>query len=201
MNQNKGNNQDIHKIIGFCFDNNEQLENFIKKCLKKKKTIWMLNRIKWFIKLSDYQKYDSVKVFFLIALAETNIKLFENRFNDNHEGTEDVRKFFCLFSKKDRNLLTNNFIKLPNNNQINGSKIKYDVIVDILSNVRHRLAHGKNHYDFNFNDDGQKIFNPIYGEFGSINKKQKINYELNLAYNDLKKLIIKNAIKNIKNFL
>ena len=75
--------KNIHSFLRPVIRGEEKRNEFIKNCLKKNKTRWMLNRLKWFIELADHQQYDSVKVFFLIAMAETNIKLLEDRFKDN----------------------------------------------------------------------------------------------------------------------
>ena len=70
--------------------------------------------------------------------------------------------------------------------------------VPAILNVRHRVAHGKNHYDFRFHDGSDDLMNIIFGEVGTKNKKRKIHYELEITYNDFRKLMIKNAIENIK---
>ena len=188
--------QELKNVIGFCFINDAETEKFATKCLKKNKTRWMLNRLQWFVELSDFQKYDSVKTFFLIAMAETNIKLFENRFEDNSNETSDVKKFFSRFVKQDKDELRKYFFKTDR--FLNKKTFKFDKIVGILLNVRHRVAHGKNHYDFRFHDGSDNLMNIIFGEVGTKNKKRKIQYELEITYNDFRKLMIKNAIENIK---
>jgi hypothetical protein len=188
--------QELKNVISFCFSNDSETEKFATKCLKKNKTRWMLNRLQWFVELSDFQKYDSVKTFFLIAMAETNIKLLENRFEDNSNETSDVKKFFSRFIKQDKDELRKYFFKTDR--FLNKKTFKFDKIVDILLNVRHRVAHGKNHYDFRFHDGSDNLMNIIFGEVGTKNKKRKIQYELEITYNNFRKLMIKNAIENIK---
>lgn len=188
--------QELKNIIGFCFLDDIETEKFITKCLKKNKTRWMLNRLQWFVELSDFQKYDSVKTFFLIAMAETNIKLLENRFKDNSNEILDVKNFFSRFTKQDKDELRKYFFKMDK--FLNKKTFKFNKIVGILLNVRHRVAHGKNHYDFSFHDGSNDLMNIIFGEVGTKNKKRKIQYELEITYNDFRKLMIKNAIENIK---
>ena len=188
--------QEIKNIIGFCFPNNTETEKFATKCLKKNKTRWMLNRLQWFVELSDFQKHDSIRTFFLIAMAETNIKLLENRFTDNSNETSDVQKFFSRFSKLDKNELRKYFFKTDQ--LLNKKTFKFEKVVNILLNVRHRLAHGKDHYQFRFHDGSDTLSNIIHGEIGPINKKKKIMYYLEITYLNFRKLMIKNAIENIK---
>lgn len=191
--------QELKNVIGFCFSNDTKTEKFIIECLKKKKTRLMLNRLQWFIELSDFQKYDSVKTFFLIAMAETNIKLLEGRFDDNLNQTADVVKFFSLFTDQDKNELCKYFFKTDKH--LDKKTFKFDKIVDILLNVRHRVVHGKNHYEFRFHDGSDELMNIIFGEFGPKKEKKEIYYELEITYKDFRKLMIKNAIENIKNCL
>lgn len=196
LDKERAKEQELKNVIGFCFPNDIETEKFATKCLKKNKTRWMLNRLQWFVELSDFQKYDSVKTFFLIAMAETNIKLFENRFEDNSNETSDVKKFFSRFIKQDKDELRKYFFKTDR--FLNKKTFKFDKIVGILLNARHRVAHGKNHYDFRFHDGSDNLMNIIFGEVGTKNKKRKIHYELEITYNDFRKLMIKNAIENIK---
>ncbi len=188
--------KELKDIIGFCFDSDQESENFVRKCLKKNKTRWMLNRLQWFVELADFQKYDSVKTFFLIAIAETNIKLFENRFKDNSNEVADVKKFFARFSKQDKDELRRYFFKTDK--FLNKKSFKFDKVVDILLNVRHRVVHGKNHYDFRFHDGSDTLMNIIFGEIGTKNKKRRIRYELEITYKNFREMMIKNAIENLK---
>ena len=111
----------------------------------------MWNRLKWFVELADKQDYCSVKVFFLIALAEANIKLLENRFEDTDKQTEDVRKFFNYFSVEDRQFFESRFLSPLDYEEIQ-HRVTFKNIVEILLNVRHKVVHGKNHYQFIFNN-------------------------------------------------
>jgi hypothetical protein len=188
--------KNIHAFLKAIIRGEEKRNNFIKKCLKKNKTRWMLNRLKWFIELADSQKYDSVKVFFLIAMAETNIKLLEDRFNDDSNEVVDVRKFFNDFSQQDKNELRRHFSKV--NKSLNKESLKFDKVVEILLNVRHRLAHGKNHYDFQFHNGSDSLINIIFGEIGRKNRKKKIEYQLEITYKYFRKMMVRNVVENIK---
>lgn len=185
------------EIAGFCFHNDAEVEKFIEQCLREKKTRWMLNRLRWFVELADHQKDDSVKVFFLIAMAETNIKLSENRFRNDKYPSEDVKKFFEQFLKSDKNRLRKKFFK---EDQFSSKHyFRFSTVVNALLNVRHRLAHGKDHYEFRFHDGQKNLLNLVWGEIGLKNKKRRIMYELALTYDDFRKLMIDNAVRNIKN--
>ncbi len=188
--------QQLKNVIGFYFSDDVEAEKFAIRCLKKNKTRLMLNRLEWFVELSDFQKYDSVKTFFLIAMAEINIKISENRFTHNSDEIADVKKFFDLFSQQDKNELRKYFFKTDR--FLNKKFFNFSKVVDILLNVRHRLVHGKNHYDFRFHDGSDNLMNIIFGEIGTKNKKKKIQYELEITYNSFRQLMIKNAIENIK---
>jgi len=182
--------------MGFCFHSNQEVKDFTRKCRKEDKTNLMLNRLKWFVELSDFQKYDSVKIFFLIAMAETNIKLLEDRFPENSNETSDVEKFFDGFSKEDKDELQKYFF--VEDEFFNKKTFEFKKIVNILLNVRHLLVHGKNHYNFRFHNGSDELFNLIHGEIGPKNKKEEIEYELEIKYDNFRRLMIKNAIENIK---
>ncbi len=188
--------QRLKDIIGFCFHSDQEIENFARNCLKKRKTRWMLNRLQWFVELADYQKYDSVKTFFLIGMAETNIKLLEDRFTDNSNEVADVKKFFEKFSKQNKDELRKYFFKTDE--FLNKKSFKFDKVVDILLNVRHRVVHGKNHYDFRFHDGSDNLMNIIFGEIGTKRKKKNIRYELEITYKRFREMMVMNAVENIK---
>lgn len=191
--------QELKNIIGFNFDSSQEVESFVQKCLKKNKTRCMLNRLQWFVELANFQKYDSVKTFFLMAMAETNIKLLENRFKDNSNEVNDVKKFFNRFSKQDKNELQKYFFK--KDNFLNKKTFKFEKVVGIILNVRHRVVHGKNHYDFRFHDGSDNLMNIIFGEIGTKNNKKNIRYELEITYKEFKEMMVRNAIDNIKSVL
>lgn len=188
--------QKLKDIIGFCFHSDQEIENFARNCLKKRKTRWMLNRLQWFVELADYQKYDSVKTFFLIGMAETNIKLLEDRFTDNSNEVADVKKFFEKFSKQNKDELRKYFFKTDE--FLNKKSFKFDKVVDILLNVRHRVVHGKNHYDFRFHDGSDNLMNIIFGEIGTKRKKKNIRYELEITYKRFREMMVMKAVENIK---
>jgi hypothetical protein len=74
----------------------------------------------------------------------------------------------------------------------------FDKVVDILLNVRHRLVHGKNHYDFRFHDGSDTLMNIIFGQIGTQNKKKSIKYKLEITYKSFREMMIKNAVENLK---
>lgn len=190
---------ELKDLISFCFSDETEVEKFSAKCLEKKRTRRMLNRLQWFVELSDFQEYDSVRILFLIAMAETNIKLLNDRFSENSDETSDVRKFFSRFTEQDKSELQKYFFRTDR--FLNKKPFEFNRIVDILINVRHRVVHGKNHYDFRFYDRSDNAINIILGEIGKKDKKRGIQYELEITYNDFRKLMIKNAIENIKECL
>ena len=164
--------------------------DFVRKIYLHEKTRLMWNRLKWFVELADSQNYDSVKVFFLIALAEANIKLLGDRFDHTDKQVDDVKRFFNFFSVEDRQFLESKFLFPLVYGEIQ-QKVTFKNIVEILLNVRHKVVHGKNHYQF--------IFNNCRTE-GELNK-QKFPYDLQMNYDEFRTIIIKYATLNIKNIL
>ncbi len=51
------------------FLSNTEVDDFYNKCEAETRTKRMWNRVAWLSGLADRQKYDAVKVFFLIAMA------------------------------------------------------------------------------------------------------------------------------------
>ena len=184
--------------IGFYFPTDAELEKFADKCFKKQQTRFMLNRLRWFLELADYQKYDSVKLFFLIAMAETNTKLRTGRFRKNDSETADVKDFFDRFSQQDKDELRKHFFK--EDRWLKKHFLRFKTVVDMLINERHKLVHGKNHYRFSFYRS-EGLMNPLWGEVGRKNKKRKKKCQLTLTYGDFKKVMAMNAIENIKSSL
>ncbi len=196
MDKERAKEVELKDVIGFYFNNDIKTEKFITKCLEQKKTRLMLNRLQWFVELSDHQNYDNVKVFFLIAMAETNIKLRDNRFEESDKQMEDATTFFNTFSTENKNILTDNFFTLGE--CLNKKPFYFEDIVDILINVRHAVVHGKNHYSFKFHNGNESFVNLVSGVVGGKNNKKDIKYNLTLTYDCFKKIMVSEAIKNIE---
>lgn len=197
LGKNRREDVDLNGIVGLFFCNDDEIKNFIDRSLSKRNTRLMLNRIESFVCLADSQIYDSAKVFFLIAMAEANIKLLENRFEQNLNQTEDVKKFFSRFSKQDKEDLSKYFF--TTGKFLDKRNFTLTKVVNILLNVRHAVVHGKNHYAFRFyNKTKGASINIIFGEIGSQKSKKKIQYELKITYDKFKKIMVGNAIKNIE---
>lgn len=190
---------DFKAIFGSHFNDDDEATTFGRKCLEKEKTRLMLNRIEWFVKLADEQKHDSVRMSFLIAMAETNVSLFENRFDEPDIQKTDVEKFFDSFSTTDKNELQKGFYK--ENDLSQKEHFAFEVIIDILMNIRHRLVHGKSLYHFNFHNGMANSLNYIEGEIGPKKAKQKLEYQLDMTYKEFRKLMIKYAIENVQKCL
>jgi len=190
------NTEELSQILDPFFNNTDDLDKFVRKCSKKIFIKRTLNRVGWFVELADYQKEDSVRVFFLIAMAETNIKLLDKRFYDDQHMTKDLEDFFGSFSKTDKDILKEKFVVYGKYGI--RKKIRLETVISILSNVRHNLVHGKDHYTFTFHHAINKLSNIVSGQIGKIGKKRKIQYELTLTYNEFRHLMIKYAIENIK---
>lgn len=191
---------DLEKVVGFCFASKDEFKNFVEKCQRKNKTLRMLNRVQWFVELADYQKYDSVRVFFLVAMAETNIKFLEDRPENNSNGGKDVKIFFEKFPGIDKEELRKYFVALKRRP---GPLffLSFKKIVEVILNVRHSLAHGKNHYDFRFNDGTDRLLNIMHGQTGTGNKKRAVRYELKITYSKFREIMVRNAVENIKSCL
>lgn len=188
--------QELKNIIGFCFSSDSETEQFASKCLRENKTRFAINRLQWFVELADFQKYDSVKTFFLVAMAETNIKLLDNRFEDYGNMSRDVETFFSKFSKQDQDELRKHFFQTDE--FLNKKSFEFDTVVEILLNARHQVVHGKNHYNFRFHNGSDHLTNVISVEVGIKKTKQSIRCKLDITYKNFREIMIKNAVENIK---
>lgn len=170
---------------------NTEVDDFFNKCETETKTKRMLNRVAWLSGLADAQKYDAVKVFFLIAMAEVIIKLKEKRFQEYGENSNDVRKFFNEMSQDNKQKLENSFV--IDEFKVKNELLDFDTIKEVFLNIRHRLSHGKDHYSFQFHDGTDTLFNPLYG-WGN----DRALCELKLTYSEFRKIMITTALDIIK---
>lgn len=159
----------------------------------------MFNRVRWFIEIANEQRYDSLKVLFLLAMAETSIKFMENRYEDFRDSGPDVKKFFHKFMADDQTSLEL-FFKKKKRNDIAfwTKKVSFVEIIEILLNVRNTVAHGKNHYNFRFQNPSGSFINRLTCETGSRDKKKKVSVEVELTYEQLRFLMLKYAFANIE---
>lgn len=159
----------------------------------------MFNRACWFTKLADQQKSDSVKIMFFMAMAEASVKFMEGRYKDMSNSSKDTKKFFESFSNNDKQSFELNFLKKARRDFYFRTKnIAFNQIIEILLNTRNRVAHGKNHYDFRFQDPAHSRHNLLHGETGSWERLRKVDFEMNLTYQNFRSIMLKNALLNVQ---
>ena len=204
------NDNNLKTFLDSFIDVVDNSKNFIQICQKNDKKKLMLNLLYWYIHMADILDLpDSAKLTFLISMAEANIKIKDDRYDNEDFSTNDIKSFFCCMSENLRNEVQQH-IKLespifsetryPNSQIVNivENQIDFDKIVDILLNVRHRFVHGKNIYCFRFNEIPENFIYQLNGETGPKNQKQPIKYKSTLTYKILRDSMIKTALENIK---
>lgn len=203
------NNPDIIDVLRpYIVQDKAGVKRFIQQCRKNKKSLLMLNRIYWYLELADTAEHDSVKVLFCLAMAESVIKLRDGRFDSTRDSTDDVRIFFNLSSRQEKDEFRKYFKKCVDRMD----KIRYfsfEKAISALSNVRHRVVHGKNHYDFSFHI-GNKLNIKSFKNFqtgfidigrGRSRRKRKVNYEFLMTYDIFRDFMLRTSLGVLKNLL
>lgn len=185
-------------------------DKFIQKCKNNGRKTSMLNLMYWYIQMADIAGLpDSTKLTFLLAMAEANIKIRDGRFDKDDNSTNDVKCFFCCMQYDFKEQIAACIIKekpdflettYPNSKivhikELNG--IGFDAIIDIFWNVRNSLVHGKNVWNFRFNEIPENMTYLLAGEIGTKNKKKKIKYHSTLSYEMIRDVMIQTVLKNI----
>lgn len=193
------------------FSSEEEIKKFAKKCWQKKITRWAFNRIEWYTKLADNQKEDNVKILFLIAMAEMIMRVKDGRFEDENakaQSTQDIKFFFNNLDDEYKKELTRCiFRELNMKHDYVRRDLPCEKFAEIFSNIRHRIAHGKNSYDFRFHEreDILNSFEAIIevkkkNKLGKFEKKKGYIWcHVELSYERFRRMMVENTLKILKN--
>src|SRR5258708_860470 len=201
--------EDLHDFLKPIFPDISERTAFIKHCLKKLKTRRMLLRAQWYTEIADDKEKvrnnrPALKIIFLLALAEAIAK---TRIGKNKiESLKAIQIFFQHVLPEDKKIITQNFqralVKIKHHN------LRFTSIIRILYDVRNRAVHGEDYYSFSLLDKDEKEKHKDYTDFslitaGSLGKKYKkrrVPLDICLTYEELRDVVRRTAIENIKRF-
>lgn len=180
------------------FPSQSEANAFIRKCSKKKKTSRALLLTQWLTNIADDIENikpgrPALKIVFLIILAESVEKIL------NSKATSPRRAFKAFFSKTnqdDRIML----LKGIRNFSTNSGNLRFNTILDILYNLRNRVFHEGLYFDFHLNDKAEEnMTQTTEGYAGNkFRKQRKVMLDIALSYNQLRDIVVRTALDNIR---
>ena len=204
--------RELNEFLEPVFPGLSERTNFIKDCLKKLKTRRMLLHSQWYTHIADDQEKvrnnrPALKIIFLMGLAESVTKM---RIGTNNIGSlEAIKKFFKYILPEDKKVLMGNFqraLAKPRHHVL-----RFSSIIRILYDVRNKAVHGEDYYSFSLLDNVQKdeFKNGGYthwglmtfGDLGKLKRKRKVALDIKITYDELRDIVRRTAIANIKSLL
>lgn len=212
--------KELSNLLVPFFESNSDSKQFIRKCLKKRKTRRMLLRTQWYSQIADgldvvKDNRPALQIIFLMSLAEGVARLRTN--NDDDYTVSSllmIQEFFSYIYTQDKNLLTQKFrrslVKLKHHN------LRFSSVIRILYDIRNKAVHGNDFYSFSLLNEKQKkefidggytnycvMTSGFLGKIGTtrsgrIRKKQRVPLDVSLTYQELKDIIVRTAIGNIR---
>jgi len=197
------------KLIQFLkpfFENNEdKAQSFIEKCLAKKKTLRMLNRLHWLTEVADglekvKKGRPALKLVFLITIIESiAILRLGKKKTKNLSSLTIIKDFFQFISEKDKTTIRLKFKRTLLS--IKHHTLRFSSIIKIFYNVRNSVVHEGDFYSFSFQNEKSKQEDAeqmTYGKLGTRKRKRRVCLDLKLTYEEFRDIVIRTAIANIK---
>lgn len=199
--------KDLNNLLQPFFADKNEIENFIKKCLTKLKTRRMLLRVQWYTEIADdlekiRQNRPALRLVFLIALAESIAKTRLGK--KNISSLDAVKNFFKYILQDDKQKIINNFRRALL--EMITPRLRFSSIIKILCEVRNKAVHGEDFWSFFLLEQKEKREYSHYnhysllvsGSLGKIGRKKRVSLSIKLTYEELRDIIIRTAIENIK---
>lgn len=213
-------NKDLNDFLGPFFDSELNRREFIKKCLKKQKARQMLLRTQWYSEIADgldviKSNRPVLQIIFLMSLAEGVVRLRINKDGDDTVSSRlMIKEFFSCTTTQDKKIVAQKFrralVKIKHHN------LHFSSAVSILYDIRNRAVHGNDFYSFSLLNENQKkefvdggythygiMTAGFLGKTGKIKggnkrRKQRVPLHISLTYKELRDIIVRTAIENIK---
>lgn len=200
---------DLNNFLSPFFDSEIDRKKFIKRCLIKLKTRRMLLRTQWYAEIADglskvRSNRPALQIIFLMSLAEGVARL---RAGDNSTDSKKIiLDFFRFTSAKDKKLLAQKFRRAFVS--VKQHKLRFSSAVNILYDIRNKAVHGHDFYSFSLLNEQRKkeYINGGYTHYGVITtgllgkkRKRRVSLDISLTYMELRNIIVRTALENIRN--
>ncbi|MEX0999924.1 MAG: hypothetical protein WD000_08205 [Thermodesulfobacteriota bacterium] len=178
---------------------------FIKDCLKKDQKRKILLRLQWYAETADRMEMirrgrPALQITFLMAMAEAIMA--GKKENNNLPSKQAIKDFFLGVDLRDQKVLEFG-IKLSLND-IEEPYLTLPKIIDIMYEVRNRVVHGKDYWNFLMPDkkDVREGFTLVTrGWIGKRGKKKEISLDVRIAYEELRDVFIRTGLNHIRSIL
>lgn len=212
--------EDLNNFLAPFFNSDLNKKEFLKKCFQKIKTRRMLLCTQWYSEIADgldnvRKARPALQIIFLMSLAEGVARLKADKIGDlNVTSHSMIQEFFRHTTAQDKKFLSHNFrrtlIKTKHHN------LRFSSAVDILYDIRNKAVHGDDFFTFSLLDEKEKkeFVDGGYTDYGTITvgylgkmgktkggnkrRKQRVSLDISLTYRELRDIIIRTAIENIK---
>lgn len=213
-------NRELNNLLTPFFNSESSRKEFIQKCLKKQKTRRMLLRTQWYSEIAEgldvvKSNRPALQIIFLMSLAEGVARLKTDKDGDDTVSSRSmIKEFFSRTTTQDRKLIAQKFkralVKIEYHN------LRFSSAVNILYDIRNRAVHGNDFYSFSLLNENQKkeFVDGGYTHYGIMTtgflgktgktrsgnkrRKQRVRLDISLTYKELKNIVIRTAIENIK---
>lgn len=205
---------DLNNFLSPFFGSEINRKEFIRGCLIKLKTRRMLLRAQWYAEIADglsvvRSNRPALQIIFLMSLAEGAARLRTGNVDDDSVSSKKmIHDFFKFTSAEDKKLLAQKFRRALVS--VKHHKLRFSSAVNILYDIRSRAVHGNDFYSFSLLDE-QHEKEYINGGFthcgvmtaGFLGKKRKrkrrVPLDISLTYRDLRDIVVRTALENIRN--
>jgi len=205
--------EDLNNFLSPFFDSEANQKNFIRKCLLKLKTRRMLLRTHWYAEIADgldvvRSNRPALQIIFLMSLAEGVARLRTGVMDDDTVSSRKmIFEFFKFTSIDDKKVLAQKFqraLLAPKHH-----KLRFHSAISILYDIRNRAVHGDDFYSFSLLGEKQKkeFVDGGYTHYGIMTtgflgkrgkKKRRVALDIVLTYNDLRAIVVRTALENIR---
>ena len=194
------------------FENDEKATHqFIFRCLRRMTTRRMLLRTQWFCELADGMgkvktHRPALQLMFLIFLAEGVVK---QHAGDDTQSFTAVREFFRHTLPADKQHITQNLRRSLGSRRLH--QLSFLSTLRILYEVRNRVVHGQEFWEFFFleKEEKEKYIREGYNHYGLLTsghlgpkgRKHRESLDMTLTYEEFRDIVIRTAVENIKMML
>ncbi len=203
--------RDLNNFLNPFFVSELKTNVFIKQCLKKLKTRRMMLRTQWYAEIADgldvvKSSRPALQIIFLMSLAEGVARLKDGAM-DNDGSRKMIHNFFKFTTAEDKKLLAQKFQRALVS--VRHHKLRFYSVISILYDIRNRAIHGDDFYSFSLLNEKQKkeFVDGGYTHYGIMTtgflgkrrkRKQRVPLDIVLTYKELRDIVIRTALENIR---
>ncbi|MBI1755210.1 hypothetical protein HY250_04315 [Candidatus Azambacteria bacterium] len=205
--------KDLNDFLSPFFDSATERKKFIQKCLLKLKTRRMLLRTQWYAEIADgldvvRSNRPALQIIFLMSLAEGVARLRTGVMDDDTVSSRKmIYEFFKFTTAEDKKSLAQKFQRALISYKHH--KLRFSSAISILYDIRNKAVHGDDFYSFSLLNEKQKkeFVDGGYTHYGIMTtgflgkrgkRKRRVSLDIVLTYKELRAIIARTALENIR---